>query len=304
MFKQDYEAFLMQEKYEPRDHFWASDSKKSQFDLYHSFKGTHPTNPQTLGSQMKFVVQKGVELAIVQDLSKMNLLATKIQADSWGLNWGKDEQWRWEINLPDTKIKMSGKPDFILKDGVSGEIKTYYSPYQEKDLDAGVPKENYVMQLACNMLAMGLEKGLLIVYKIVTDSSQDPKMYCFDVTRNGTFFDCGNVGFDLREEFFRLEEIKKNFIDKNIEPPCEYKYKYPVEEVDWKALSNSKISNARNNRAVIGDFEVSYSPYKDLIVSREAEKLGLTFADYIGYNSNELEYIHAQTKNYTSKKVF
>jgi hypothetical protein len=304
MFKTDYEAFLMQEKYEPRDHWWSSDCGKSQFDLYQSFKGTKPTNPNTLATQMKFVVQKGVELAIVQDLGKMDLLATKIQADAWGLTWGKDEQWRWEINLPDTKIKMSGKPDFLLKDGTSGEIKTYYSPYQEKDLDAGIPKMNYLMQLACNMYAMGLDKGMLILYKIVTEVGQDPKMYQFDIERKDTKFKCGTIEFDLADEFQRLDRLKREFIDKDIEPPCEYRYKFPVEEVDWMSLSKSKISNARNNKAVIGDWEVLYSQYKDLIVSREAEKIGLTLKDYLSYNSSELEYIHQKTSGYTSKKVF
>ena len=74
----------------------------------------------------------------------------------------------------------------------------------------------------------------------------------------------------------------------------EYHYKTPVHEIDWHKVSKDKISKARNNQAVIGDFQLLYSAYKDLWI----EKQGAT----LGYTPDELAYIRDVTTGYTTWK--
>jgi hypothetical protein len=109
-------------------------------------------------------------------------------------------------------------------------------------------------------------------------------------------FKCINIEFDLNDTYKRWAKLFNENIKPRIEPQSEYRYKIPVEELDWKALSKSEITKARNNHKVIGDhpWAVNYSPYKDLIIQRERTTSG--------YNLAELTKIRELTAGYSSKK--
>jgi hypothetical protein len=87
-----------------------------------------------------------------------------------------------------------------------------------------------------------------------------------------------------------------------VEPESDYRYKYLIDTIDWAKVPKSKITEARMGRVVLGDWQAKYSPYKDLIVDREAKMMGKTFDGYIGYSAEEIEKIKELTKGFSSKK--
>lgn len=278
---------FMDDKEEQREKtsFWATETETPVFDLYHKWIGTEPTNPIEAEKLMVFNAGKMMELSLIAMLREMNLLEEN--KSFWKFLFKKNEQHRIEIET--RGIKVSGYIDGILKGNIICEIKSYYGDYQTKELQAGKPKESYLKQLAIYMCAKDAEKGKLIYIHRGTG-----EMFEFTLLHlEGTRYKCLDVEFDLDDTFKRWARLYKNNIVPKIEPKSEFRYKIPVEEVDWKSLSKSEISKARNNRKVIGDsWQVQYSPYKNLIIKKEGTCLG--------YNDEELEKIKEITTGFTN----
>ena len=164
---------------------------------------------------------------------------------------------------------------------------------QKLDLDKGLPKVSYLKQLAIYMDGLDLDLGYLIQAHFKDNFIID-EIYQFTLKRNEDGnFSSGAISFNINDTYKKWARLYNQNIVPKIEPKSEYRYKYPIEEIDWKSLSSSKIGSARNNRAVIGDWQVIYSDYKNLIIEREGSTLG--------YTDKELELINALTKGYTSK---
>lgn len=270
---------LMQEEQHDKDSFWASDSEKDALELYLKWKGVPVTNPIEPETKVIFTAGKMIEEAVIK------LLGDEV----------KESQVRVEMEREG--VQITGYIDAVLKDGTPMELKSYYGDYQDKDLEAGNPKTSYLKQLAIYMDFLNVSKGYLVYFNRGTG-----QMYQFTLNRDGDKYTCNNISFDLRDTYSKWAVLKKDFIDKGIEPNSDYQYKYPISSINWSELSTSKISSARNGSAVIGDYQVKYSPYKNYIVSKEAKSHGLTFEEYIGYDSRELELIKELTKGYSARK--
>lgn len=291
--------------------FWASDSEKMLFDIFHTWMGTEPTNPIEPETRMIFNAGKMMELAIVEVMEKAEMLANKFIVDV-GDNGKigeakagdivdvkpeqilrvptKEEQLR--IEMERRGVPISGYVDAVLSDGTPVEIKSFYGAYQSRDLEAGKPRTSYLKQLAIYMDYLGVNLGKLLYIDRGTG-----QMFEFDLTRQDDLtFQCNDIQFNLDNTYKRWELFYRDHILTKVEPPIEYRYKIPPKEVNWKSLSRSDISKARNNRRVIGDhpWAVLYSPYKDLIVERQGTTLG--------YSSGELEEIKRLTAGFTNWK--
>ncbi len=289
VFKEDFLKTSDEEKREKKS-FWASECETPLFDLYHKWIGTEPTNPLDLNGIMIMNTGKMLELSLVEILEKKGI--AKII----------DEQTRVEFELEEYGIKVSGYVDAILQNDIPLEIKTFYGDYQERDLQMGKARSSYMKQLAIYMYYLKASKGILLYI-----NRGNGNMYQFDLLRQGTKFrlvkkrdeygriiDAEDV-FDLADTFKRWADLYKNHIVPKIEPKSEFRYKIPVNEIDWNTISKTDISKARNNQKVIGDsWQVAYSAYKDLIIEREGSTLG--------YSDEELAIIKEKTKGYTSKK--
>jgi hypothetical protein len=265
-----------QERHE-KDSFWCSEAETPVFDLYHRWIGTTPTNPPEAEKQMIFMAGKMMELALVETLGKMDLLEKP-----------EDEQFRVEMEREG--VKVTGYMDGVLKGGIPVEIKSYYGVYQTKDLEAGKPRESYLKQLAMYMDFMNALQGKLVYLERGTG-----QMFEFTLENiGGKKYKCINIEFDLEDTYKRWARLYKNNIVPKIEPKSEYRYKKPLEEIDWQSLSSTDISKARNNQKVIGDhpWAIQYSAFKDLILEREGVKAGYTDA--------ELAKIKELTKGYST----
>lgn len=257
--------------------FWASEAETPLFDLYHKWLGTKPTNPIEPEKQIIFSAGKMMELALVENLVKMGE-AKKIEGQEY-------------ISMEREGVKVTGLIDCLLTDGSPLEIKTYYGNHQTEELKAGKPKISYLKQLAIYMDFLGKDLGKLFYMERGTG-----EMFEFLLERNGTKFKCLDIEFDLTETYKRWAKLYNENIVPKVEPKSEYRYKIPVKEIDWKTISKTDISKARNNQKVIGDhpWAIQYSAYKDLIIQKE----GTT----PGYTEDEVKIILDLTKGYTAWK--
>ncbi len=259
--------------------FFASDVLKPSFDLYHKFIGTDETNTTKWYETLRMGAGKGAEEAMLEVLK---------QSDIVDRNYKQEEHGR--VDYTTHGIVIHGYIDAITKDGYPIEIKTINNKnsYDIMKYDNNEPRENYVGQLAIYMDFLKRDTGYLFVASL-----DGLNTYFIKCTRHDNIFKCGNTEFDLEKELTRWKNLYENNILKKIEPDIfEYRYKYPIKDIEWDKIPKSKIVSARNNRAVIGDFQVLYSPFKDLWIEKQNETLG--------YTSEELIEINKLTKGYSN----
>lgn len=262
--------------------FYASDVGKPLLDLYFSFLGTEQSNPPKWYETLKWGAGKGVEEAMLKVLKQNGIVDESYDQEKDG-----------RIEIEREGVSIHGYIDAKMKDGTPIEIKSINNAniFDVRNYENGNPRENYVGQLATYMDALGVDRGFLFVSSV--DGLNRFWLECNRV--EGLTFKCGNVVVDLAKEYKRYAELYNNHIVKEVMPDIwEYRYKIPVDEVDWTKQSVANISKARNGHKVLGDYQIQYSPYKNLIVQLQGETLG--------YTPEELEKIKVKTKGFSSRK--
>jgi hypothetical protein len=247
------EQLIKDDEPQVKDSFWATDAEKDGFELYHRWIGTPPTNPLKPEKYVMFNAGRMMELALINKLGDIVI--------------AKQERVEFETH----SIKVSGYIDAKTKDAIL-EIKTYYGYHQEKELIEGKPKTSYLKQLAIYMYPTDLDRGYLLYFE-----RGNGNMYEFILERKtDVLFRCGDIEFNLDDVFRKWSFLYYNHIIPRREPQPEFKYKYPIESVNWKALPKSELEKVLTGQKVIGDWQVLYSPYKDLYIQHEKTTLGYT----------------------------
>lgn len=262
-----------------KDSFWCSETETPIFDLYHKWIGTPPTNPSSAEGMMIMNTGKMVELSLVDTLNDLDLI-----------KFDKDHP-QERVEMTRIGVKITGYMDVVLKDETVAEIKSFYGDYQTDELKKGKARTSYLKQLACYMDFKGINIGRLIYIHRGTG-----ELFEFILERQeGLKFKCLDIEFNLEDTYRRWSELYYNHILPKIEPKSEFRYKIPVDEIDWTTVSNADISKARTGKKVIGDgWQVNYSPWKNLIIEKEGSTLG--------YTEEEIKFICEKTKGYSSKK--
>lgn len=270
----------------PRKNFYASDYGKSNLDLYFAFTNEPKTNPPTWNETLKWGAGRGVEDQLMIVLKDSGMVAKDY-----------DQKIHGRVEIRDFGIELNGYIDAIHVNGWPIEIKSINNANKWDILkyERNQPRENYVGQLASYMEFLGVERGALFVASI--DGLNYFFIECFRVSPG--VYRCGEVTVDLYAHFERLRKLKEDHIQKGVMPDIwEHRYKIPVCDIDFRELarrgeiSASTISAARNNRKVIGDFQVTWSDWCDLIIKLQGEKRG--------YSEEELAIIHEKTEGYTT----
>lgn len=263
-----------------KDSFWPSDYGKPILDIYYAFKGIHPSNPVEWYNTLRWGAGKGVENAMMTVLKDSEIVRPDYNQAVHG-----------RIEIKRGGVQINGYIDALTRNEEPIEIKSINNKnsFDIRKYEAGEPKENYVGQLAIYMDALGVDTGHLFV-----SSVDGLSRFWFECKKVGDLkYKCANVEIDLDKEYKKWARLWDNNIQKDIEPqPFEYVYKIPVEEIDWTKISKTDISKARNDKKVIGDWQITYSPYKDLIIERQGVGLG--------YSKRELEFIREKTKGFTT----
>lgn len=264
--------------------FWASETETMAFDIFHRWIGTPATNPMEGQTVMMLQMRKLSEIAATSLMRKAGILVKRFSNDERVyFEWGPH------------KVPVSGYPDAgVMIDGGLAlvEFKTYYGQHNHSQVSSGKVKLSYLKQLAIYLYAKQISHGILLMMNQGTG-----EMFEFDLYQqeNPYHFICpdNTVEFNLKETFERWEKIYVDHIIPRQEPPIEFVYKYPVETLDWDTVSLGDISAARNGRKVLGDWQVKYSDYKDLIVQRQGT--------VPGYTDAEMAFILRTTKGYSRR---
>lgn len=271
---------LKQEKREKKA-FYASDVFKPVLDLYFAFKGVEPTNPPEWYQTMKWGAGKGVEESML-----------KVLKDSGFVAEDYDQKIHGRIEIEREGIKINGYIDAITKEGLPIEIKSINNKNQFDiaKYEDGKPRINYVGQLAVYMDALNVDTGYLLV------SSIDGLSYfLFECKKVGERkYKCKDTEVDLDAEYKRWAKLYFENIEKDITPEAtEYLYKYDINTLDWDKVSKTSISKARNGHAVVGDWQITFSPWKDRIIKAQGSTLG--------YTEDEIKIIKEKTAGYSAR---
>lgn len=262
--------------------FYASDINKSDLDLYFAFTKEPKTNPAKWYQTLKWGAGNGVEANMLTVL-KMNGIVQK----------DYDQKTHGRIDIERAGVTIHGYIDAKTVDGLPIEIKSINNAnkYDILKYERGEPKENYVGQLSVYMDALGVDRGYLFVASV-----DGLHYFWFECRRvRGRVYNCGKVTIDLDKQYERWSKLMTYNVDQKVMPNIwQYRYKYDVETLDWTTVSASAISKARNNKAVVGDWQVTYSSWKDRII----ELQGTTH----GYTDRELAIIKEKTQGYTTWK--
>lgn len=262
--------------------FYASDINRSNLDLYFGFKHEPKTNPPKWNDTLKWGAGNGVESSMLNIL-KMNNIVPK--------DYDQKEHGRIEIER--AGVKIHGYIDAKTTSGLPIEIKSINNAnkYDVLKYENQEPKENYVGQLCVYMDALDVDTGYLFVASI--DGLHTFWFTCRRIS--GRVFTCGKVTINLDKEYERWANVYNEHVLKDVMPDLyQYVYKKDVNTLDWKSVSPSAISKARNNKAVIGDWQIQYSSWKNKIIKLQ----GAT----IGYTDEELKIIKEKTEGYTTWK--
>jgi hypothetical protein len=262
--------FAEEPREKAKNSFWASETELNVFDTYHRWIGTEPTNPPDAKTKVIFSAGKMIEEALVQRMVELGYCE----------DFGEDQK---RIEMEREGVPISGYIDAVLADGTPVEIKTCYGDYQEKEIAAGKPRTSYLKQLAIYMDFLDKDRGVLFYMNRGLGT-----MHEFVLTRENGMFVCNKVdpvektseetgvSFDINDVYKRWARLYKNNVLPKVEPKSEYRYKYEINEENFGELSKYMLTKILNGNKVLGDWQVIYSSYKDLILEREGTGLGYT----------------------------
>jgi len=275
--------FRLKEESRPKTAFYASDYGKPALDLYFGLRGTPKTNPPQWYDVLKMSAGSGAEETLLQTLK-----------DSGFVDEYYDQDWDGRVDFTREGVEIHGYMDAVTLDGEPVEIKTINNKnnFDIRRYSMNEPRENYVGQLAIYLDYLNTDRGWLLVCSI-----DGLHRFLFECVRlDGKRFKCGEVVVDLENEYKRWSSIYQTFLTNDSAKKQEYlwelRYKYPLEEIDWKTVGKTKIVKARNNQAVIGDWQVQYSNWKDLIIKLQGTAPG--------YSIEEINKIKEYTAGYTN----
>lgn len=257
----------------PKKEFWASQANAEPRDLYWNLTGEPPTNKTDfLGySRMMFgnAVEKEVGMAWMSKLhfQGLHLVGTQIPVG------GQDPDW-------------NGYVDFLLAQKEGDKFVTWPVEFKVANgfgadllLRNLEPKEDHVYQIGLYLRCFhqnGKPKDGQLLYFLNSDKNLG-KMVQFSVrydaeTDNVTVYRVDtSEGVSEEMEYTRclkhvldkwemvLACIKKKELPKN-----EFWYKKPLTPEILADLSDANIKNAIEGNKIIGDWQISYSQYKDL----------------------------------------
>lgn len=278
------EKLISKNRSQVRHGIHASDFGKPALDLYFRMIGEPETNAPEWYEKLKWGAGLGVEAELLQVLKDSGIVPDEYEQDVHGV-----------ISKEIEGILFTGHMDgntSLDQTGIPIEIKSINNKnlWDIKKYEDNNPRENYVGQLSMYMYLTGSPTGYLFVASV--DGLSRFFFECKDI--GGGKYKCGNITVDIKSEVERLIKLyKENVVPKVMPDIWQYKYKYDIETLDWKSVSNDKISKARNNKAVIGDWEIQYSNWKDKIIELQGTQAG--------YSLEELARIKELTTGYTTK---
>lgn len=286
-----------------RTSIYASDYGKLECDILCELNEVEHTNPMLWNNTLRLEAGKAIEEQMVKILKFNGIVDEAYNQDTAPTTSitreGAEIRMKFDALSKKSTLKLDGTvlpntESIEIGEGEPIEIKSINNKnaFDIRDYMEGNPRENYVGQLSIYMEALGKEQGHLFVASV--DGLHTFWFVCKKIDEGK--YQCGNVIVDVNKEYKRFGEIWKKFINKQEPNWSQEIYKLPISEIDFTQLSTNAISEARNNRKVIGSkdsFKILYSNFANLIIEKQGS--------IRGYSESELAEIIAKTKGYSAK---
>ncbi len=257
----------------------ASDCGKSLRDIYWKIKGEPETNPTDKIGRKRMDFGSTLENTIVDWIKKLSYKGCQVikqQARVGGCN----PDWAGFVDLVTLEPGGEGKYETVIT-----EIKTKWgwgAKFLLQDLD---PSEDYLLQLGLYLKdywdkKKKLYKGRLF-YMLIPDQDQKTllgafvEFYCRFAPETGAVVCYGveaSPGLELPKfQEKRVSVVKQldkfsslyEYVVKDELPPLDYRYKYELTQEFLESKSDTDIKLAAQGYKILGDWQISYSQYKD-----------------------------------------
>lgn len=279
-------------RYRDRRAWYASDLTKNMRDLYWGATGERETNPTDLKGEIRMLLGKIIEDGIDKYiLSNLHFFGIHAFAGSQVTIGGSDPHVDGKLD----KMMVERIGDKFEKPWVL-EIKTKYGKGADFFKNTMDPGTNYLAQLGYYLRDLN-KKGVtnqgMFLFVLVSDmnfaefvqilcrydeSKDEIIAYEAETMLDGRGTQVIDYRLKLGPVIERLKVLEKHVAEKTL-PPAEHKYKFPVTIELIDAQSDSTIRTVLDGAKVLGDWEISYSRYKNKHVELEKTQLGYTQAE-------------------------
>jgi len=256
--------------------FYATDAGRCSRELFWQKTGVKPTNDTDfLGmSRMKFGSAIGDSL--INDwfrrLGVFGFHVLEVETAVGGVN----PDWNGAIDVITGETNAEGKIEVIIN-----ELKSTWGAGADFLLSALKPKEDHLYQIGLYLKDIYEKRGKLhlgrLYYFLISDKNMCQRMQ-FECTYNpanntvsaihvststGVQRPIQGCTLGLNEVFERWLRVEKAIHD-GIEPKSDYVYKYALTSEVLDKMSDSMLLKCIDGSKIYGDWQLSYSSYKDL----------------------------------------
>jgi hypothetical protein len=174
----------------------------------------------------------------------------------------------------------------------------------------GTPSDEYLIQLGLylrNMHKEGQTSYGCLLYMLLSDSyfgkmlqfdcrynEETDSVECYRYSNSDGHVEDREINYCLTGLTARWQELEQAIKDR-VMPKPDYQYKYPITRELLQAQSDATLRRMIANEKVLGDWQASYSGYKDINAKQDGGGLGYTSEEITKIRAYYLE-IHPKSK--------
>jgi hypothetical protein len=185
----------------------------------------------------------------------------------------------WVLEI---KTKYGAGADFFLRDVNPGpEYLAQMGSYLKRASEAGITDRGLFLFVLISDKNLGEMWEIQCEYKDGIVSTTKAMSMLSGETREVSY------SLDLNQTLERVKSIQ-DAADAKVLPPVDKVYKYELTDERLSGMSDANLYKALNGEKVFGDWQISYSSYKD----KHLQEQGVA----LGYTNEELQRIHDEYK--------
>lgn len=289
--------------------FYASDAGKCTRDLYWEKIGEPRTNPTDVVGQMRLDFGTGIEKVIVEQwLQKMHVFGVHLVATQVAVG-GTDPDWNGYIDAIVGERDANGNIHTFLV-----EIKTKWGKGASWIMQDRKPSEDYLAQLGLylkDFYDKGKPKEGCILYYLISDNPdvngqlmqfncrylpETEEIQCYQLCTSYGLIESNNIRVSIRKVLDKFNRVI-DYVARGEVPPPDFVYKRALTDEMLTKLSDYEILAAVNGQKIIGDWQVTYSPFKNKIFETDGISPSYT-TDEIAKLQAEYRRRHPRTKKF------
>lgn len=272
---------------------YASGLMQNARDLYWSLSGEKETNPTDLVGNLRMLVGKAIERELTEQVirnlhwfglhayggaEQIPIGGSNPEVDGYldGLLVERSADGRFDKPwVLEVKVKNGYGADLFKQDCDPGPEYLAQMGYYLKDLNA---KKVTARGIFLFILNSDKSMGEMIEIECEYDEATDTVRAYRATHIDGSAPRALDYRLEMGPVLKRIELIKQA-VQKGVLPPSEHRYKHPLTPEFIASLSDAQLKKAIDGEKVLGDWQISYSRYKNKHVEAEGTCLGYSDAE-------------------------